>query len=431
MRWKQVNRFAMAAVSFGVTASVLAADWPQWRGPNRDGKSTETGLLKTWPAGGPRLIWTAKKIGFGFSTVSIKDDLIYTTGVFGADLKVTALGLDGQQKWQAVVGPDWTGGHAGSRGIPTIDGEALYLYSGVGRLGTFDRKTGDTLWTLDLVKTFGGRVPQWGFGESVLIDGDRLICTPGARDATLVALDKKTGKTIWTSKGLSDPAGYASPILFEVGGVRQVASLTARGLVGVEAETGRFLWRYDRPASRSANCSDPLFIDGRIFGASGYDHGGGLAQLTAKDGQVTATQLWETKQMVNHHGGMVVVDGYIYGNHQNGWSCLDVKDGRQAWFAQGVGKGSIAYADGMLYCLSERTGAIALVKAAPKGYEEAGRFNVPDGIDPSQTPGRVDRMYWAHPVVCGGRLYLRHGSSLYCYDIRAVETPATQPKPVA
>jgi len=391
------------------------ADWPQWRGPNRDGKSTETGLLKAWPDGGPRLIWTSRDIGYGYSTVTIKDGIIYTTGIVGEDLVIFALDLDGTLKWKVTHGRGWAHRrkHPGSRAIPTIDGDRFYLISGYGQLGAFERKTGKRIWMVDLIATFRGKVPMWGGAESVLIDGNNLICTPGGREVGLVALDKITGKTVWKSKPVGTSASYASPILFEFGGVRQIANLVQSGLVCVEADTGRFLWRYDRAASRRRpSVSDPIFANGAVFGASGYNNGGGLVKLTVTGDRVTATEAWDTKKMVNHHGAMILLDGYIYGNHQKGWSCLDLKTGKQMYYADGVGKGSITYADGMFYCFSERTGTVGLVKATPSVYDLVSTFKVPSG---GSGP------YWAHPVVCGGRLYLRYANRLFAYDIRAPE----------
>jgi outer membrane protein assembly factor BamB len=402
---------AVAVVAFA--RSGYSAEWPQWRGPNRDGKSTETGLLKEWPEGGPPLIWTAKDIGSGFSAVSIKDGHIYTTGIVDGNLVVTTLDLNGQVQWQKAVAPGWADSqkHPGARSTPTIDGERLFLISGHGRLVALDRTQGDELWTVDLMSALGGQPPQWGCAESVLIDGERLICTPGGREVGMVALDKATGQTVWKGDPLETPAPYASPILVEFEGVRQFVSLVQSGLVGVEADTGRFLWRYARaaPGNRPA-CSDALFSQGRVFGASGYSNGGGQVELSVSEGQVVATEAWDTKEMDNQHGGTVLVDGHIYGNHRAGWSCLDFATGEQKWYAPGVGKGSSTYADGMLYCFAEKDGAVGLVEAVPTGFRMAGTFRL---------PSTGEGLYWAHPVVCGGRLYLRHDDTLFAYDVKA------------
>jgi outer membrane protein assembly factor BamB len=276
----------------------------------------------------------------------------------------------------------------------------------------FSHTTGDRLWEVDLVSAFGAKVPMWGYAESVLIDGDTLICTPGGSKVGIVALNKYTGEPVWKSPPLDTPASYASPIIVEFGGVRQVVNLVQSGLVAVEADSGRFLWRYGRPAppNRPA-CSNALYANGCVFAASGYNIGGGLVKLGVEDDRVTATEVWDTKKMVNHHGGMVLVDGYIYGNHEGGWSCLEFETGEQQWYADGVGKGSVTYADGMLYCLSEK-GTMGLVRATPEKCDPISTFTVPSG---------GDGPYWAHPVVCGGRLYVRHADVLHAYDIAAEE----------
>lgn len=417
----QRPRIAVAvagAIGLAFTGALAqAADWPQWRGPNRDGKSTETGLLKQWPKEGPTLLWTARDLGGGFSGVTIKDDIIYTTGISGGNLQVFAFNADGTPRWKQVHGPGWTGSHAGARAVPTIDGDSVYLLSGRGLLRQYDRKTGRPGWSVDVVKTFGGGVPRWGYAESVLVDGTKLICTPGG-SSVMVALNKDTGQVVWRSSGVTMAAHYASPIVFEMDGLRQYANLCANALVAFHAETGKFLWRYDRPAGRTANCPTPIFADGQVFSASGYNIGGGLVQVTVQGQNATARQVWDTTALINHHGGYVLVDGAIYGHSNRGnWTCLDLKTGAVRWQSTGVGKGSVTYADGMLYTYGERSGDLALVRATPEKYDEVSRFRVPSG---GSGP------YWAHPVVCGGRLYVRHDNNLYCFDI---EAPQAAPKP--
>jgi len=253
------------------------------------------------------------------------------------------------------------------------------------------------------------------------VDGNKVICTPGGPDATIVALDKQKGSTVWTSKGLSDEAAYASPIKFTVDKVPMIATMTAKGLVGVSANTGQFLWRYDRPANGTANCPSPVVAGNRIFQATGYGQGGGAADIIVNGGAVTARQAWETKDMVCHHGGYVVVDGFIYGNHGGAYACLDLKTGEKKWTGKGPGKGSVIYADGMLYCLGEN-GSVGLIEAKPDGYKQTGQFKLPP-----EGQGQA----WAHMAIANGRLYIRHGDMLYCYDIKdpaaAGEKPAEKP----
>jgi len=381
-------------------------NWPQWRGPNRDGVSTETGLLKQWPEGGPPLLWTARGCGKGFSTVSIVNGLIYTTGDTRAECLVIALDLDGKLKWGTPIGRAWTKEYPGARTIPTVSGGRVYAFSGHGEVACLDARTGERIWWRDAVKDFGGKVIRWGLAESVLVDGNNVICTPGGKDACLVALDKGTGETVWTSKGVSDEPGYSSPIFFEFGGVRQVVTLTSKGLVAVRADTGEFLWRY-APRSGNLCVPTPIYSDGGVFTAY-YHFPGGKVGLAAADAQVTATETWRTDHMQNYHGGVVLVNGYLYGNHKKGWSCIDFQTGELMYSSRGIGEGSLTCADGMLYCLNER-GTLALVKATPKAYTLVSQFRIPEG-------GRGPT--WAHPVVCGGRLYLRHGDRLYAFGIK-------------
>jgi len=391
------------------SAKARPGEWHQWRGPNRENKSLETGLLARWPPGGPKLLWTARGCGAGFASVIVADGLIYTAGDKGQNCMIIALDLDGQLKWETPNGAALPGGTGGSHGTPTFDNGKIYHENCHGDVVCLDAKTGQQNWTVNILRKFGGRNIGWALSESVLVDGDNVICTPGGPDASIVALNKHTGETVWTSKGLSDPAAYASPIVFELDGLRQICTFTARGVVGVNAKTGEFLWRYDRPANGTANCATPIYANGFVFAASAYDRGGGQARITVRGNKASATQTWETRDMMNHHGDMVLVGGYIYGNHGNGWSCLDFKTGKLMYYDNGIGKGSVTYADGMLYCYNEG-GGVALVRATPQQHEIVGRFQIPrGGSGPT----------WAHPVVCGGRLYLRHGDCLFAYDIKS------------
>ena len=430
-----MRRACALALVFAASASMGAgAEWPQWRGPNRDGKSPDRGLLKEWPAEGPRLLWKASGIGKGFSSVAVAGGAIYTCGDIGEDLVITALDMNGTRKWQTRHDGAWKKNHPGSRSTPAIDDGRLYILSGHGLVGCYDARTGAKKWTVEVKSTFGGRVHKWGYSESVLVYENLAVVTPGGQNC-IVALDKLTGRTVWTSKGLSDPAHYSSCIAFSYGNVPMIAVLTGRAMVCVSASTGQFLWRNDRAAGKTAVCPTPVYSEGYVFGASGYGNGGACVKLQVSGGGVSAKQEWDTKDMVCHHGGYVVVDGYIYGNHGGGWNCLDLKTGEKKWGAKGVGKGSVCYADGMLYTYGESGGKIGLVHATPEGFKPAGEFSV-------QGRGRS----WAYPVVVGGRLYLRYGDSLYAFDVRgpdyrppaarrrrpepaAVSRPKPQPKP--
>jgi len=393
----------------GACAMGAAADWPQWRGPNRDGLSAEKGLLKEWPEGGPKLLWTAKGIGEGFSTVAIADGLIYTAGNVGGDALLTALALDGATKWQAKVGPAHRVDHPGTRGTPTVDGGQLYYENPDGMLSCLDAQSGKEAWALNILKEFNGRNITWALAESVLIDGDKLICCPGGEQSAMAALDKKTGKTLWVCKGGGDKPGYASPIAVDYQGLRQYVTLTSHAAIGVHAKTGELLWRHPHKTEWDANIPTPIYSDGCVFINSGYGSGGALLKLKVEGDKCSVEKLWGTKTLDNHHGGVILVDGFLYGTAHGGpLMCLDFKTGERKYASPGVGKGSVTYADGMLYLYSER-GQAGLAKASPDGLKLSGQFRVPAG---GKGPN------WAHPVVCGGRLYIRHGNLLFAYDIK-------------
>ena len=390
-------------------AAEPAPEWPQFHGPNRDNISTETGLLKRWPEGGPKRLWTASGIGYGYSTVAIAGGRIYTTGNIGGDTVITALDLDGRTVWKARNGPAWEREMPGTRGTPTIDGGRLYHENAEGDVACLDSGTGSTLWTLNMVRRFNGRVIRWGLAESLLVDGDRVVCVPGGQAVSMAALDKTTGETVWTCPGTGDKPGYASPILIDYKGLRQIVTMMSASVVGVHADTGRLLWRHDHKAYEEETVSTPVFHDG-LIAVSTLGPGAARCLELIVDGQTASVrQVWQTGVLDNHHGGILALGGYLYGTKvRDTWVCLDLKTGNVVYKAEGVGKGSLTSADGMLYTYSER-GLMGLVKATPEGHDLLSQFPIPEG---GKGPA------WAHPVVCGGRLYLRHGDFLYCYDIR-------------
>ena len=404
-------RVFLAAAVVGLAAAGNAAEWPQFHGPRRDNLSTETGLLKQWPPDGPKLLWTAKGIGHGFSTVAIAGGLIYTAGNVGPDTVITALDLDGKTQWTAKNGPADKHDRPGTRSTPTLDGDRLSHENGDGDLACLDAKTGKPIWSLNILKKFGGQSPKWGMAESPLIDGGKLICVPGGVNAGMAALDKMTGETLWVCKETTERPGYASPIAIEFGGVRQYVTMMERSVVSVRADTGKLLWRQPHVAFADETVSTPVFHDRYVVVSTLGPGGTQCIELNADGGAVTAKQAWQTNVLNNHHGGAILLDGYVYGSNVGSkWVCLDLKTGKMAHAGDGVGKGSLTYADGMLYTYSEKDGTVGLVKATPEGHNVISRFRIPGG---GQGP------CWAHPVVCGGRLYLRHGDFLYCYDIQA------------
>ena len=408
-QWRGVAAAVGAALVLAGACFGGAADWPQWRGPNRDGLSTETGLLKQWPDGGPKLLWTAKGLGDGFASVAIADGLIYTAGNVGSEMMLTALGLDGKAQWQVKVGPAYKGDSPGSRSTPTVDGASLYYETPDGTVDCLDAKTGKEAWSLNILTEFKGRNITWALAESPLIDGGNVIVCPGGPEAAMVALDKKTGKAVWVCKGGGDKPGYGSAIVVDFQGLRQIVAFTSHAAIGVNAKTGEMLWRFGHTTSWDANIATPIYSDGQVFIDSGYGSGGELLKLKVEGEKCSVEQVWKTKALDNHHGGVILVNGCLYGStHQGKWLCVDLKSGEAKYTADGVGKGSLTYADGMLYTYSER-GNVGLVKATPEAHEVVSKFRVPGG---GKGPN------WAHPVVCGGRLYLRHGDLLFAYDIK-------------
>jgi outer membrane protein assembly factor BamB len=407
-----VGVFAIVAtVSIGLHCS-LAADWPQFRGPNRDGVSKETGLLKEWPKGGPTKLWTAKSLGIGFGTPCVADGKIFGLGTRdGKDIVWALKESDGTELWATPIDePRDTNQNNGPSGTPTVADGKVYAISSKGKLVVLDAKDGKPGWQADLVKDFKGGVPSWGYTESPLIDGDKVICTPGGKN-TLVALNKTNGEVVWrASVPDNDGAQYSSALAVEIAGQRQYIQFVRKGVVSVGASDGEFLWRYNGPANGTANCSMPLVSDGIVFAASNYGKGGGAVRVT-KDSKYEAKEIYFDKAMQNHHGGMVLVDGYIYGTGANSLRCINFKTGKLAWEDQTPGKGSITYADGHLYCRREGgKGTVYLVEANPKEYVEKGRFDQPE---------RSKMSAWAYPVVANGKLYIRDQEIMLCYDVKS------------
>jgi outer membrane protein assembly factor BamB len=419
----------LLAPAIALGRSPFPNDWPQWQGPTRDAVSQERGLLKAWPKGGPPLAWKITGIGGGDSAPSIAAGGIFGMGNLEGNAVVWALDEKyGKQLWVTSIAKAFPQRRPQSKEgpacTPSIDGDRLYAIGMGGELVCLQVADGKILWQRSLTQDFGGKVPDWSYRESPLVDGEKLICTPGGPDATMVALDKMTGKTIWKSAVPGNPtAAYASVIAIDLQGQREYVQLTRSALIGVAASDGKFLWKYDHPASRSGiNCSTPVYLDGSVFAASAYGTGGGLVRLTKEPtGEVKAEEVYFTKRMQNHHGGMIVVDGYLYGangGNEKGWLlCLDFKTGKIMWDQRDSGqrkapKGSILLADGLFYYRTEDTGTMLLIEPNPQKYIELGRFEQPD---------RTTKPAWAHPVIANGKLYVRDQDTLFCYDVKAKE----------
>jgi outer membrane protein assembly factor BamB len=390
--------------------TATAGDWPQWQGPDRNGLSTETGLLQKWPTSGPPLVWSVSTLGGGYGSIAVKGDRIFVQGAKNKESVIYTLSrADGKGIWSKAIGPAGTNDRGpGPRGTPTVDGDRVYVLTERGDLACLKAQDGTAVWQRNILSDFGGRQIPWLISESPLVDANLLIVTPGGAAAGVVALDKMTGKTIWTAKELSDEAGYASPIAADVQGVRVVMTLTSQAGVGIRASDGKLMWKYSQVANGTANIATPIFHDNKVFYSSNYGTGGALLGLTAQNGEVKAQQIYFTRDMQNHHGGVLLVNGYLYGFHNSILACLEFATGKVLWRDRSVGKGSLTYADGNLYILSEDN-VVGLAAAAPTNYQEKGRFRIADQGLPS----------WAHPVVSGGRLYIRNQTTLTAYDVRA------------
>jgi outer membrane protein assembly factor BamB len=403
-----------------LATAALGADWPQWRGPTRDGISKEKGLLKQWPQGGPRLLWHVKDAGEGYSTPAVAGDRVYLLGSKGLENEYVAArsAKDGKQIWSVRLGkvgnPDQQPPYPGARSTPTVDGDVLYALGSDGDLACLRTADGKERWRKSLRRDFGGQPGKWAYAESPLVDGNVLVVTPGGAEATIAALDKKTGEVVWKSAiPGGEQAGYASVIATDAGGKKQYVQFLQKGVVGVDAKTGKFLWRYDKTAQGSpANIPTPVARDGLVYSASGRG-GGGLVRLTADGDSVNAEQVYAEAKLPTAIGGVVLVGDHLYGTSGQGLMCIDFKTGQQKWFDRSVGAGGVLYADGMLYVFGENAGETALVEATPQGYREKGRFTPPDV--PAHERGRKA---WAYPVVANGKLYLRDWDRVWCYDVR-------------
>jgi outer membrane protein assembly factor BamB len=405
---KRVCTIAGAGL-ISVNAILAAADWPQWQGPDRTRLSKETGLLKEWPASGPATIWTANGLGAGYGSMAIAGDRVFVQGMRERNSVVIALNrADGKEVWSKALGTFETNDRGpGPRGTPTVDGDRLYVLTENGDLACL-KIDGSAVWQRNLLREFGGRQLRWLISESPLIDGPHVVVSPGGPGAGMVKLDKMTGKTVWTAKELSDPAGYSSIIAADVQGVRTYMTFTATAGVGVRASDGKLMFSYPTAANRTANITTPIFSGNKVFFTSAYGTGAGLLDLTVQNGAVASKEVYFTREMKNHHGGVVLVDGYVYGYNDLILTCLEFATGKLMWRDRSVGKGSVTFADGHLYLQSENN-VVGLAEATPSGYREKGRFTIPDKGLPS----------WAHPVVTDGRLYVRNQDTMIAYDIRA------------
>jgi outer membrane protein assembly factor BamB len=403
------------------TAPAAAPDWPQWRGLNRDGKSPDTGLAQEWPEGGPPLAWKATGIGKGYSSVAVTGGKIYTMGDRQGSEYVICLDLANQKElWATKIGQPW--GDGGPRCTPTVDGDLVYAISPHGDLLCVEAASGKEVWRKKFDTDFGGKMMSgWAYSESPLVDGERLVCTPGGKDAVIVALNKKTGETIWKCamptvgpKG-NLGAGYSSIVISEAGGVRQYVTLIGKGLISAAAKDGKFLWGYNKVANGTANITTPIVSGDYVFGSSAYGTGAGLLKLSADgSGGIKAEEVYflDANTFQNHHGGLVLVGDHLYAGHGHGAGlpkCIDFKTGRIVWQADkapGGGSAAVTFADGNVYFRYE-SGLMALVAATPDGYKLKSTFKILVKTGPS----------WPHTTIQDRKLFIRDNDTLMCYDI--------------
>lgn len=404
-----------------------AQDWSQWRGPNRDGVSKETGLNLDWSKNKPPLLWVFRQAGAGYSTPTIVGTTLFCQGAMdGNDFAFALDTKTGNLKWKQPLGTQFIMDRGdGPRGAVTVDGDKLYLIRGGGQLHCLSAVDGKLLWQKDFRTDLGGDIMSrwdWGFSESPLIDGDLVICTPGGSEGTMAALDKNTGKVVWRSKEWTDLGGYSSPIVAEVDGVRQYIQLTRKGVAGVAAKSGKLLWSANVAGNNTAVIPTPIYHDHMVYVTSGYMAGCAGLRLTRKGERFSVDTVYINRNMSNHHGGVVLVSDYIYGYSDGpGWVCQNLKTGETVWRhkVSNPAKGSVICVDGRLLCLDERTGSITSAIASPEGWKEFGRLEIPERTKIKSMDNRV----WTHPVVTNGKLYLRDHDLLFCFDLKKSSSP--------
>ncbi len=412
---KVINLVLLAVLIF---SKVCNAQISEWREENRTGVSSETGLLKSWPAEGPTLLWSNLELTKGNSSVSFGKNMIYTTGTKDANDILYTLDMSGKLLWQTAMGRAWTQSYPESRATPTVEGDKVYTTSGYGDLACIDGITGKIIWTYKARELNKGTYGMWGIAESLLIDGDVLYFTPRGPETMTIAIEKATGDLIWKSVSLNDKPGYVSPILINYAGKKTIVNVSLGNVFAVDASNGEILWKVaiEKPAGYNWDlimCVTPLHANGMVYVTGGYDVGGMMIKI-GEDGK-SATVVWTDKVLDVHHGGVVLVDSYIYGsnwlnNADGNWCCIDWNTGEKKWEEHWNCKGSIISAEGMLYIYDEKRGNLGLLKANPEKFDLVSSFKITQG---DSGP------FWAHPIIYNGVLYIRHSNALMAYDIKA------------
>ncbi|MEY3547262.1 MAG: hypothetical protein RLZZ313_1624 [Verrucomicrobiota bacterium] len=409
-----LNSWVSCALGSLVALSAFGADWPQWRGDSRRDHSPDKGLLAQWPQNGPKQVWSFDNAGLGYAGFAISKDSLFTMGLRdGQEFLIAVNASTGKELWSSPAGSKYPNNWGdGPRMTPTVDGDRVFAIGGQGLLICVEAKNGKLIWSKNLVTDLGGQLQDWGYTESPLVVGDIVICTPGGPQGTLAGLDKSSGAVRWRTSGLTDKAQYSSPILIQHDGQPQVVQLVMNRFFGVSPKDGSVLWKKDFPG-RVAVIPTPIYEDGIVYVTAGYGVGCEAVRLGTNN---SIAPLYSNKVMKNHHGGVVCVDGYLYGHSDGaGWVCQELKTGKEIWSHKGFGKGSVTYADGKLICLDERNGDVALVEASTQGWKELSRFKLAPLSSKRSPQGGI----WPHPVVVNGRLYLRDQELLHCFNVKS------------
>jgi outer membrane protein assembly factor BamB len=399
--------FPLLIAGFLAISTANAQEPTTWRGPGSTGVYPETGLLKTWPATGPEIVWHYDELGDGFSSPVFANGKIYLSGATDNVGYIYALSQDGKLLWKATYGEEWVENYPGSRATPTVMGDMLYIYSGKGVITCMNATNGAVNWKKDVMKDFDGQNITWGVTETLVIDGNKLFVTPGGAVNNIVALNRMNGQLIWSSKGVGDKSAYCTPLLVKLPSRKLLVTMMEKHIVGLDAETGALLWSHEQTNQWAVQANTPLLFNNSLFCFSGYGQGGVKLILNGDGSQVT--KAWFSKKLDSRFGGAVVVDGYIYesGDNTRDWQCVDWKTGEQKYASQTIAKGNVIAADGLLFIYSEK-GELALVPATPAGFNVAGKAKVELG----------NGQHWAHIAMNNGQLFVRHGKTLIAYKIK-------------
>lgn len=402
-----MKRLAFVALALALYIIAYSQVPTTWRGPSGDGIYPESGLLKEWPASGPEIKWSYQELGQGHASAIVSNGMVYTTGMIEGTGFLFKFDLEGKLIYKKPYGPEFTESWYGTRGTPVIVGDKVYLESGHGKLVCLNEQDGKVLWSKELFKVFDGNNIQWGVNETPVVDGNLIYATPGGKNDNLVALDRHNGNLIWTSPGKGELSAYCTPLLFEHNGRKILATHTASHLIGLDAVSGKLLWSHKHPNQFSVHANTPIYHQGELFFFSGYGQGGGLLKLS-EDGSSVSKE-WFNNKADSRMGGAILLDGHIYvsGDKNREWRCIDWNSGKESYASSEIEKGVVIYADGMLYCYSER-GELALVKPDPSGFRVVSKTKVTLGSE----------QHWAHPVIYDGVLYVRHGQALISYIVK-------------